>query len=324
MQVNRGIVSGLRQIKALRTDPIHGHRLSISTEKVTAMTIRTILVPLDGSTMDASSLAVGGALTQRFKAHMVALYADPDPAEALSGASFAIGGGAYFTDDLLASLQKQADARRSEAKKSFSNWRTVSEIPEVALPGEAVNGSARLMIEVGQTEELTRRYALVSDLVVAALPGKGEIEPALNLEAALFHAGRPVLALPRKPIPLSDQGPILIAWNDSAEAARAVSAALPFLQNAAQVFLLHAGPLAGSDALQAVASYLAWHGIQARGQELGDNDDPEILITEKSVEMGASLLIMGAYTHSRAREFVFGGVTKYMLQNAQVPLLLAH
>jgi nucleotide-binding universal stress UspA family protein len=285
---------------------------------------RTILTMLEGGAADIYCLTAAGALAQRQNAHVLALLVDQDPGDILSGMAFDIGGGAYFTNELMDSLQNQLDARRAEAKKNFSDWRSTAGLPEVAAPPRTATASASMSIEIGSPQTVTRSYALVADLVVAALPTSKDIDSSIRLEAALFDAGRPVLALPRKPITPFDRAPIAVAWNESAEAARALSAALPFLRHAQRVLLLHAGPVAKAIGLDRVVSYLSWHGIEAQGEELGDSDVPEQLIVGKASEIGAAMLVMGAYSHSRAREFVFGGVTRYMMQSAQLPLLLAH
>ncbi len=286
--------------------------------------LRTILVPLDGRPSDSHCLAVAGNLAQLHKAHLLALFPDPDPVEMLSATMFDLGGGAFFNDEIVNSFQREANARRDEAKRRFSEWRTQIGLPEATQPGEAPNGSAVLRIEAGMPQPLMRRFALGADLVVTALPKRGEVADLLALEVALLDAGRPVLALPEGAAPSADEAPVAIAWNGSAESACAMTAALPLLKGSGMVAVLHAGkpdPLA--DPKMAVR-YLAWHGIGAHAVELGDRDDPELLIAVKTAELGARLLVMGAYTHSRAREFVFGGVTRHMLHSAKVPLLLAH
>jgi nucleotide-binding universal stress UspA family protein len=144
------------------------------------------------------------------------------------------------------------------------------------------------------------------------------------LEIALIDAGRPVIALPRNWAQAEDDAPIAIAWNGSAESARALSAALPMLRSASTVHLLHAGRRDNATSLESLANYLAWHGIATMNEELGSGDDPEALIAKRVSDLKAQLLVMGAYTHSRAREFVFGGVTNHMLKATRVPLLLAH
>lgn len=287
------------------------------------MTIKVILALLRGDEMDARCLAVAGGYAQRFRSHLVALFVEPDPTEVLASVMFDVGGGAYFTEQLVGSLQKENDARRNAAKTSFSEWRVAAGVPETASPGEAANESAQLVLKVGN-DQVVRDHALAADLVITALAEPGQDEGNVSLEVALIDAGRPMVALPRKFMLAAEDAPIAVAWKPSAEAARALAAALPLMRDAGKVLVLRAGPSDGAAALESVTSYLAWHGVRAQAEELGGHGDPELLIAKRVAEVGASMLVMGAYTHSRAREFVFGGVTRHMLQESRVPLFLAH
>lgn len=285
------------------------------------MTIKTILTSLRGDDMDPRCLAVAGGFTQRFHAHLVALHLEQDPATVVSSAMFDIGGASYIAD-LMASIERDNETRRNRVKKAYSDWRVAVSIPEATRPGEALNESACLVLQVGAGQAI-RDHALAADLVVTALPETGVGDDNIELEVALIDAGRPIIALPRSWAPVRDDAPIVIAWNGSAEAVHALSAALPILQDA-QIHVLRAGRADNAASLQGVANYLAWHGISAETEELGTADDPEILVADRVANLGAQMLVMGAYTHSRAREFVFGGVTHHMLKTARVPLLLAH
>jgi nucleotide-binding universal stress UspA family protein len=285
------------------------------------MTIKTILASLRGDAMDTNCLAVAGSLAHRCHAHIVALHTESDPMDVLASAMYDVGG-TTFTEDLVKTLQAQNDARRDVVKRHFSEWRTSAGIPEATKPGETPNQSVELILKVDSGSKTMRDRALAADLVVLGLASGKDDDNNLNLEVALIDAGRPVIALPADGLPSSADAPIAIAWNGSAESARALSASFPLIRDASRVVLLHAGREPGG--LDEIVSYLAWHDIAATAEELGGKDDPEVLIARKVVDLGASMLVMGAYTHSRAREFVFGGVTRRMLQEARVPLFLAH
>ena len=287
------------------------------------MTIKTILASLRGDEMDPRVMAVAGGFAQRFHAHLVALFVEPDPTEVLSSVMFDVGGGTYFTEQLVDSLQKENDVRRNAAKTHYSEWRVAAGVPETVAPGETPNDSAQLILKVGN-DQIVRDQALAADLVVTALAEAGQDEGNVSLEVALLDAGRPVVALPHRFAMAAEDAPIAIAWKPGAEAAHALSAALPFMQDASRVLVLHAGQADNASSLDGVVSYLAWHGIRAEAEQLGSTGDPELLIANRVSAVGASMLVMGAYTHSRAREFVFGGVTRHMLRDARVPLLLAH
>ncbi|KAB8065825.1 universal stress protein [Janthinobacterium violaceinigrum] len=185
---------------------------------------------------------------------------------------------------------------------------------------------------------LLARYA---DLVVISQYNAKDKSPSVMRDFpayVLLHAGRPVLIVPYAP-PLPRLAPpaaarnVLISWNASKEASRAVSAALPLLQRAEQVHVaifdaqVHAaehGEQPGAELLH----YLARHGVDARlhlldggGVRRGDIGDA---LLSQAGDLSADLLVMGAYGHSRLRETILGGVTRTILQSMTIPVLMAH
>lgn len=188
---------------------------------------------------------------------------------------------------------------------------------------------------------LLARYA---DLVVISQYNAADKSPSVMRDFpayVLLHSGRPVLIVPHAlraeqlapaahPAAASN---VLISWNGSKEASRAVSAALPLLQRAKQVHVavfdaqLHAaehGEHPGADILQ----YLARHGVQAKlllldGGATRRGDIGDALLSQAS-DLSADLLVMGAYGHSRLRETILGGVTRTVLQSMTIPVLMAH
>jgi nucleotide-binding universal stress UspA family protein len=147
----------------------------------------------------------------------------------------------------------------------------------------------------------------------------------LFLEAALFQAGRPLVVVPRgfeRPFSLDR---ILIAWDASIHATRAVAAAAPLLAAGASIEVLTVeeaskGPAANGGAL---VQHLRRHGLDAVLAERRDRDAAEAIVREIEA-FRASLVVMGGYGHSRLREFVFGGATRLMLSRMPVPVLMAH
>ena len=185
---------------------------------------------------------------------------------------------------------------------------------------------------------LLARYA---DLVVISQYNARDKSPSVMRDFpayVLLHSGRPVLIVPYAP-PLPLLAPpaaarnVLISWNASKEASRAVSAALPLLQRAGQVHVaifdakVHAaehGDEPGAELLQ----YLARHGVEARvhlldGGGVRRGDIGEALLSHAG-DLSADLLVMGAYGHSRLRETILGGVTRTILQSMTIPVLMAH
>ena len=256
-------------------------------------------------------------------ANITALYCDEDPTELLHQI---VGqeSSAYFPEFLVKSLEERAEARRGAAQRSFSEWLSSSNLPFADSPAASRVAAAHLTVVSGRLQNVIQDYAVVADLVIVPLSQQGGPDRSTVLETALFDAGRPVFAVPPSAKATIFAGPAAVAWNYSSEAARALGAALPLIGAAGEAVVLMAGRHEDSEAAKRVIAFLAWHGIKARAIRLGQAGKPAELIAAKVKELGAGLLVMGAYSHTRAREFVFGGLTSYMLEKAPVPLLLAH
>jgi len=145
------------------------------------------------------------------------------------------------------------------------------------------------------------------------------------LEALVFRSGRPALIVPHEGR-IDVAGSALVAWNGSVEAARAVGGALPLLQKAKTVYVLTVGRV--DDACptpQDLAGYLQRHGVAPQVLEVEpDKDGIENQLAAQVNTVNADLLVMGAYTHSRLQELIFGGVTRHMLKDAHIPVFMAH
>ena len=121
-------------------------------------------------------------------------------------------------------------------------------------------------------------------------------------------------------------GPAVVAWNGSREASRAVACALPLLAEVGQVVVFTEADAKATERSGAeLVEYLAWHGIPAvvRSRQAADESTGHALL-ETVRSAGAGLLVMGAYTRSRLRQLVLGGVTREVIAHAHVPVLMAH
>ncbi|MGA9580849.1 MAG: universal stress protein [Allosphingosinicella sp.] len=167
----------------------------------------------------------------------------------------------------------------------------------------------------------------LADLLVLSLAAKGDDEPALSLAASVaVHCRAPVIAVPQTIKALDARGPAMVAWNGSPEVAHALRFALPMLRRASEV---HVVTVAEEDCHQFPPTdgcrYLALHGVKAELHEASRDDRPiaELLLVA-AARLDARYIVMGAYGHSRLREAVLGGVTRQMMKESRVPLLLGH
>ena len=284
------------------------------------MAITSILVPLFGDTLDTGCLNAA-----RWAAapgtHVTAQFVALDPLT-VPMAYAADGAGYYMTEEFVQALTERNAFSSRTARESFDHWAAANNL--AFDTGTAPPVTVEFIEERGESGGLVRARAVVNDLAVAALPGDASLGRADVLETLVFGAGRPVLAIPAPAGPSAPDAPAVVAWNGRAEAARALTAALPLLRRASHVTVIHAGA-DDSGILPPVIAFLARHGITAAPCNVpaGGRDAGAALLGEAE-RCGAGLLVFGAYGHSRARELIFGGVTRHILHHAKIPVLLAH
>lgn len=222
----------------------------------------------------------------------------------------------------------------------------MSEVLEgVKLQGEAALGgfkacaaaagvSAEGRLMQGMSEEFPHDFAHLArqvDLTILGQPRDGDplIGQYALVERCLFASGRPVMIVPAAPEEITFQGAIVAAWDGSAEAARAFNDALTFLRSAKRVVLL-VGVVDGASErdeppVDDMMAHLKRHGVSVEVMRaaVGEGDVGRLLLS-KAKEAEADMIVMGAFHHSRWREFILGGVTLTMLEEATIPLFMAH
>lgn len=280
--------------------------------------MNVILAVLTGGSADRSVLDHAEAAA-RGAAHIDVRHARRDPRDSIP----VLGEG--MSPDLVQRIMDEAarecDRRAASARRAFEDWTRRSGIAVAEGPGAAGMMSTRWLETVGRIEDIGPTAGRLADLIVVARPAETGSEDQAVVEAALFGSGRPVLLVPNgAPLP---SGIAAIFWNGSAEAARTVGYALPMLRacETVHVLQLEDGPSAGTD----LTGYLAWHGIASEVSVLQeDYREPGAALLEEAAKFGAGLVVMGAYTHSRMRQMILGGVTSHVLTACAVPILLAH
>ncbi len=185
--------------------------------------------------------------------------------------------------------------------------------------------------QLGALSELIGARARYSDLVILPQPyGEGRgTEAEAVLEASLFEGMAPVLVLPEAGTLVARPKRIVLAWNQSREALVAARRAMPFLKQAEQVVVTVVDPSAygaeRSDPGGNLCQLLVRHGVRAEVSVLAKTL-PRVseVLARQCQDIGADMLVMGAYGHSRFREAILGGATRNMLEGAEVPVFMAH
>ncbi len=289
------------------------------------MTIARILAIVDGSDSSAGSLQTGLQLGRRFSCRVDFLHVEPDVVTSVPIVGEGMSGAAV--EQIIGSLQAEADARSKAARDLFDSQCAAQSLQRVQPDDDISPGTFCVSLRqvVGRESEEVARRGRLADLIVLARPAlNGDVEGAADFDAALFDSGRPVVLVPAEPVAaLGDT--VAIAWNRSREAARAVAAALPVLRQADKVFILTARETDDSPEPSELARYLGGHGITAKTWAFSPGTEPigDSLMREAH-KAGADLLVMGAYGHSRLREFVLGGATRGVLSHGVIPVMLVH
>jgi nucleotide-binding universal stress UspA family protein len=291
---------------------------------------KTVLALLSGTDSDNSILENSLRLVRPTNGHIECLRTVPDPAALIAQAAQVELGSWMILSDTVAEIEEEGKRRTKTAEANLSRFREKEKLRIATEPDGAGGVSVAWRTEIGDEFDQITKLARYHDAVVlsggADHPGRLAEEV---LGGILIGAGRPVLLVPERTVnhPINN---IAIAWKDTAEAARVLTAAMPLLENARQINVLsvnesdrHAGECVNCS--DAVIKYLGWHGCDAKGHFLiPEGRPPADVVLETARHQGADLLVMGAYGHSRVREFIFGGFTRRILKGAELPVFLFH
>ena len=280
------------------------------------MSWKDILVIVSDATADEPALALGEALAKQSNAHLAAAFLTPLPDEPLAYEPTVVAG---VWAELLGRARADAEAERK---------RVEDRLKQAGQPYELRTAEA-LSRDLGRVAAVHARYA---DVAVMTRPPEGigaELREEI-IEGILFHSGRPALIAPTGWKGTMIGKRVVIAWDASREATRALSEADDILEFSEKVTVvtIDAKPKMfghGDQPGANIAGHLQRRGIPAevRNVESG-NRSAALAILEEAKALDADLVVMGGYAHSRLRELVFGGATRELLRHATVPILMAH
>jgi nucleotide-binding universal stress UspA family protein len=285
--------------------------------------MRTILVNLEISPVLDSALECALLVARRFNSYVEGLHMRPGQPDIIAAGA---DGFVAAAPDLVASFEREARERAERAREAFEAFMARHGLPRATgqAPGSGVCADWR--IESSSGHAAIGGIGRVFDLVVLGRPLKDSVSPSMAaLETALFESGRPLLIAPPTPPPSLGRN-IVIAWNCSTETARTVAFVMPLLAQAERITVVtvQKGTVPGPSAAE-LARNLQRHGLAVEWRELPSGDrGPGETVLRQARDLGADLLIKGAYTQSRLRQLIFGGVTSHILAEAELPVLMAH
>lgn len=278
------------------------------------MDYKTILVHVDDSPQWPDRFEVAAKLAGDFGAHLVGIcvMSRPELPGYVRSAEIA---------EMIAQRSRDAGARIKASRDTLLQ----------RLSAQGLSGECRVV--EGHPEDLAAVHGRYADLLIISQVDPGAPRAAeimQDIQSVIFAAGRPLLLVPYigKVKTLGDH--VLVAWNASREATRAVTDALPLLKRAKKVTVMVVRPRADAKAHGDVpgadiAAYLARHGVKVEvSAEEGEGIEVGELMLSRAADLNVDLIVMGAYSHSRLRQWILGGATRTILESMTVPVLMSH
>jgi nucleotide-binding universal stress UspA family protein len=299
-----------RKIAASKPDRLTGCREA-------TMSMKTILVPMEYHDTMQSALETALLLGRRCGSYIegFALWWAIDE---------------FFVGDVMGGVvpvqySEEIAEETKKAKRIFETFMRQHDVPRATETTESM--SFGWLDDASEGESLIGSYGRVFDVIV--MKRRDEHSGPMHdraIESCLFESGRPILlAPPLAPRQIATN--VLIAWNCSTEQARAIALAMPLLQKADRVTVLTVigGTGVPGPSAEQLIRYLRCNGVAAEPMrvELDGRSTGEVILASAQ-SLGCDLLIKGAYTQSRLRQWIFGGATQHVLANAALPVLLAN
>jgi nucleotide-binding universal stress UspA family protein len=289
---------------------------------------KTIFVPMNGSDQDTVALGTAIAVAELFESHLECARVSLAPELLVwEGDLIDVAGGA-IEGELVTHLEKKDRELTTKAQRTFKRFCEAKKIAIADTPGP-VGVTARWQEMRGHPVPNLVAEARFHDLVVVARDLLMETDPASDFVGDMvLGSGRPVLLARHEAPPVLGRS-IAIAWKNTPEAARAVTAAMPLLGQAETVHVLSTNDGSESDNVYInsslrLATNLRWNGCKAVQHHVEPKGNPAQAVLAHARALGADLFVTGGYGHSRAREVVFGGFTHVILRDSPLPVLMAH
>lgn len=289
------------------------------------MSIKSIIAPVRGDGRGESVLGLALAIGRNFASHIDVLHVHARPEDMIPFGVPVSPALKKTITDAAENLALQEEERIRARFDDYCKAQGVTVVPADAADYPVDRLSISWHEETGKQAAVIRRLGRYSDLIVVARPDRDGALGMNTLASALFDVRKLTAVAP--PNPVTEAGRhVAIAWNGSTEAARAVSWSLPLLTKAASVSILTAPDKGDADSgSDRIARYLRLHGIACDivAFKAGRRDIGGPLL-EAAAKRGADMIVMGGFGSEKRRELVLGGVTQYVIEHSELPLIMAH
>jgi len=288
--------------------------------------MKTVLVPTSGSQTDESVFAAALAVARSVRAHMEFYHLRLDPCEAAlqdPHAQFCAG---PAISDTLSFLEKRDKTVSADAVRHFMDFCERHVIPVLEKPTAGEDVSAQWLEETNDARERLLLHARHSDITVLGRKHTIDYMPGNLIETLLKKSGRPIVIAPDTATSRPIQT-VVVGWKETAECARALTTAMPLLTRARRVVLANVVEDRNESYvdLTDLVRQLTWNGVVAEARILSDAEKSVAQqLVDAARQAGADLLVVGGFGHNSFREQVFGGVTRELVDAAELPVFLMH
>ena len=289
--------------------------------------ITNILTYIDGRGSSENAAEAAFQLAIRHNAHIEGLHVRADPRDIAASVPLYSGySGIDTIEKYTESFAREAAETEKRATDVFAQVRESYGVAEQEAASPAALPTAHWTVVSGRADIIVCHRARVSDVCVVGRASHGQDNSTKPvIEAVLFDSGRPILIAPPQPPKLVGSD-IVIAWNRSAAAARTLNSAMPLFDKAERICLVYVDTGAKrGPSVEEAAAHVERHGFAVDVKTIApQNEGVGSTLLRYTHTRDSSLLVMGAYSHSRLREIILGGVTRYVLENATIPVLMVH
>lgn len=226
-----------------------------------------------------------------------------------------------FDDSLPAAVLKELNAMAKDKLESDLHIHETIFKEEIKKTGN-LKSTAKITTGEGYRSKLIEQESKFCDLVLVSTPHNNRI--TATFETTITKSGKPALMFPREMKEFKTEN-ILIGWNNSPEAARAVSEAIPILKSAKKVHIISSKEfIKKTNQMEKLQDYLAMHGIKTSFELVKTTKKPGQALLNNAKEGNFDLIVAGAFGHRGFKDLMFGGTTKYMLEHTDIPIFMAH
>ncbi|MGC1523293.1 MAG: universal stress protein [Steroidobacteraceae bacterium] len=288
--------------------------------------MKTILVPASGTQTDGCVFATALAVARPLAAHLNFYHLRLSVYEAAVRSPHVQYCMGPALADALDSLKKRDQKLAASAVEHFKDFCEEKGVTVQRAPTALPVVTAHWIEETDDAEKRLMLHARHSDLIVLGRQHTNDLMPYELIEWLLLSCGHPILIAPDSTA-IRPMNTVVVGWKETPEAARAVAAAIPLLKQAARVVLVSVEEdnAADVEALEGLAQQLKWHGISAETRCIGGKSKTASTeLAQIAAELHADLLVVGGYGHKPLREAVFGGVTRALIERADLPVFMMH